>query len=152
MNKLLNRNNMTIERQGFYIQAFVVNMVITCMLHLTVNGSLTRYVKLRVAHAPGMPGTFSPPRLQRSPPVSDPGMHHGTCVTHVRWCMLGSLTRGGGENVPDIPGACATRNWTYLARGPCACVEDKIHHHAQCGLKRWKRSLQIIYRSWLLMT
>ena len=25
------------------------------------NGPLTRYVKLRVAHAPGMPGTFSPP-------------------------------------------------------------------------------------------
>ena len=23
--------------------------------------------------------------------VSDPGMHHGTCVTHVPWCMSGSL-------------------------------------------------------------
>ena len=31
-------------------------------------------------------------------------MHHGTCVTHVPWCMSGSLTDGGGENVPDIPG------------------------------------------------
>ena len=39
------------------------------------------------AHAPGMPGTFSP-----SPQVGDPGMHHGTCVTHVPWCMPGSLT------------------------------------------------------------
>ena len=29
-------------------------------------------------------------RLQRKPPVSDPGMHHGTCVTHVPWCMSGS--------------------------------------------------------------
>ena len=46
-------------------------------------------------------------RLQRKPLVSDPGMHHGTCVTHVPWCMSGSLTRGGGENVPGIPGACA---------------------------------------------
>ena len=27
----------------------------------TGNGPLTRYVKLRVAHAPGMPGTFFPP-------------------------------------------------------------------------------------------
>ena len=26
-----------------------------------VHGPLTRYVKLRVAHAPDMPGTFSPP-------------------------------------------------------------------------------------------
>ena len=40
-------------------------------------------------------------------------------VTHVPWCMSGSLTRGGGENVPGIPGACATCNFTYLARGPC---------------------------------
>ena len=46
-------------------------------------------------------------RLQRKLLVSDPGMHHGTCVTHVPWCMSGSLTRGGEENVPGIPGACA---------------------------------------------
>ena len=45
--------------------------------------------KITGAHAPGMPGTFSP-----SPQVSDSDMHHGTCVTHVPWCMLGSLTRG----------------------------------------------------------
>ena len=36
-----------------------------------------------------MSGTFSPP-----PRVRDPGMHHGTCVTHVPWCMSGSLTCG----------------------------------------------------------
>ena len=46
-------------------------------------------------------------RFQRKPLLSDPGMHHGTCVTHVSWCMSGSLTRGDGENVPGIPGACA---------------------------------------------
>ena len=42
-----------------------------------------------VAHAPGMPGTFSPPTR-----VSDPNMHHGTCATHVPWCMPGSLISG----------------------------------------------------------
>ena len=46
-------------------------------------------------------------RFQRKPIVSDPGMHHGTCVTHVPWCMSGSFTCGDGENVPGIPGACA---------------------------------------------
>ena len=46
-------------------------------------------------------------RLQGKMLVSDPGMHHGTCVTHVPWCMSGSLTCGGRENVPGIPGACA---------------------------------------------
>ena len=46
-------------------------------------------------------------RFQRKPLVGDPGMHHGTCVTHVPWCMSGSLICGDGENVPGIPGACA---------------------------------------------
>ena len=65
---------------------------------------LTKYVKLRVAHAPGMPGTFSP-----SSRVSDPDMHHGTCVTHVPWCMPGSLTsdflwsRWRGKTSPAFP-------------------------------------------------
>ena len=65
-------------------------------------------------------------RLQRQPLVSDPGMHHGTCVTHVPWCMSGSLFRDDGENVLDIPGACATRNSTYLAGGPW--VNTTKHH------------------------
>ena len=53
------------------------------------NGPLTRYAKLRITYAPGIPATFSPP-----PRGSDPDMHHGTCVTHVPWCMSGSLTSG----------------------------------------------------------
>ena len=44
------------------------------------------------------------------------------CITarasHVLWCISGSLTHGGGENVPGIPGACANCNSTYLVRGP----------------------------------
>ena len=65
-----------------YIALFMLSI---SMLH----GFVARYVKLRVAHAPGMPGTFSPP-----PRVSDPDMYHGTCVTHVPRCMPESLTRG----------------------------------------------------------
>ena len=61
-------------------------------------------------------------RLQRKPLVSVPDMHHGTCVTHVPWCMSGLLTRGGGENVRGIPGAWATRNFTYLIRGSWGCL------------------------------
>ena len=53
------------------------------------HGLLARYVKLPVAHAPEMPGTFSLPLW-----VSDPNMHHDTCVTHVPWCMTGSLPSG----------------------------------------------------------
>ena len=52
-----------------------------CDKNATSYGSIDRYEKLRVA--------FSPPSR-----VSDPNMHHGKCVTHVPWCMLGSLTSG----------------------------------------------------------
>ena len=53
-------------------------------------------------------------RLQRKPLVSDLNMRNGMCVTHVPWCMSGSLTGGGEENVPGIPGTCATRHFGYL--------------------------------------
>ena len=66
---------------------------------------------------------FARHRLQRKPLVSDPGMHHDTCVTHMPWCMSGSLTRGDGENVLGIPSACATRNFTNLVRGPWAKIQ-----------------------------
>ena len=56
--------------------------------------------------------------FQRKPLVNDPGMHHGTCVTHVPWCMSGLLSRNGGENVPGILGTRVTRNFGYLVRGP----------------------------------
>ena len=60
--------------------------------------------------------------LQRIQLVSDPGMHHGTCVTHVLWCMSESLTRGGGEKVPGIIGACATRTFVYLVKRSMLCA------------------------------
>ena len=78
-------------------------------------------------------------RFYPPPRVSDPDTHHGTCVTHVPWCMLGSLTGGflwsrrRGENVPGIPGACAICNFTYLVGGPwktrtCSSSMDIISH------------------------
>ena len=65
--------------------------------------------KIAGAHALGMPGKFSPP-----PRASDPGMHHGTCVTHVPWCMPGSLTndflwsRRRGKTFPAFPAHAQT--------------------------------------------
>ena len=85
----------------------------------TVNGPLTRYLELRLLMHRECREHLPRPRLQRKPLVNNPGMHHSTCVTHVPWCMSGSLVCGGGENVTGIPGACAIRNFTYLARGPC---------------------------------
>ena len=78
------------------------------------------------------PATFFPRhRLKKRLLVSDLGMRHGTCVTHVPWCMSGSLTRGGGENVPGILSACTTSNFTYLARGPLLhhCTDQAFLEH-----------------------
>ena len=51
--------------------------------------ALTRVHDLWDLFVNSLPGTFYPP-----PRVSDPDMHHGTCATHVPWCMPGSLNSG----------------------------------------------------------
>ena len=40
---------------------------------------------------------------QRKQLVSDPSMHHGTCITHVPRCMLDSLSHGGRETFQAFP-------------------------------------------------
>ena len=74
-------------------------------------------------------------RLQRKPLVSDPGMHHGTCFTHVPWCMSGSLTRGGGENFPAFPAH---------AQPVILCIWQETHWleiFAVCSLFWWHISV-----------
>ena len=75
--------------------------------------------------------------LQRKPLDNDPDMHHGMCVTQAPWCMWGSLTSGGRENIPSIPSACATCNFTYLARGPCTSIFPGQESCFQIGLMTW---------------
>ena len=73
----------------YYILSTSFTSFIVVILEVSDHGPLAGYVKLQVAHAPGMPVTFSPP-----PRVCDPDMHHGTCETRVPLCMTGSLTSG----------------------------------------------------------
>ena len=68
------------------------------------NVPLTRYIKLRVVHALGIAIL--------------------ACITARASRKSGLLTRGGGKTVPGIPGACTTRNFTYMARGPCITADD----------------------------
>ena len=81
----------------------------------------------------GNAGNVSPRRrFQRKPLVSDPGMHHGTCVTHVPWCMSGSHACSDGENVPGIPGACAPailRIWQEAH-----CHQGRSFQNWHCGI------------------
>ena len=41
--------------------------------------------------------SFPRHQFQRKPLVNNSGMHHGTWVTHVPWCVSGSLIRDGGK-------------------------------------------------------
>ena len=96
------------------------------------NGPLARYVKCGLRMRRQCRERCPRHRFQRKPLDSDPAMHHGTCATHVPWCVSGSLTRGGRENVPGKPGACATRNFVYLVRGPylfLLCNRFEILHN-----------------------
>ena len=56
----------------------LLDKVVVVTLFPTSTWASCQIRKIAGAHAPGMPGTISP-----SPQVSDPDMHHGTCVTHV---------------------------------------------------------------------
>ena len=87
-----------------------VCLSVTPFSQYSCHGPLARYVKLRVAHAPGMPGTFSLPR------VSDTDMH-------MPWCMPGSLTSSFLWS--QLRGKCSRHSWrmrnphfTYLVWGP----------------------------------
>ena len=82
-----------------------------------------------------MPGTFFPPAR-----VSDPDMHHDTCMAHEPWCMPESLTSGfiwsrWRVNVTGIPGACATRNFTYLVRGQL--LQPMTFQHTEAYMHLW---------------
>ena len=85
---------------------------------IRAHGPLTRYVKLRVARAPGMPGTLSP-QLASKETASQRSRHASMHVRPARAVMhVGIANPRWRGNVHGIPGACATRNFTYLARGP----------------------------------
>ena len=145
-----------------------------------VNGPLARYVRLWVAHVPGMLGTFSQlPRIsdpdtvcangiwptldidilgweiviirelfdyatsdicrkrQTYPFVKTADMHHGTC--DARSVMHARITK---EQFPfkNILGACTTRNFMYVVRGPCSSRKwglNKIGDILQTTPLRW---------------
>ena len=84
----------------------------------TRNGPLTRCVKLRVVHALGMPRRF--PRHRRlAIPTCITARSSRTCrdARRDRYLLI-SFQVGGEENVLDIPGARATRTFTYMVRDP----------------------------------
>ena len=96
---------------------WVVHTSYTGWYYKAAHGPLTRYVKLQVAHAPGMPGTFSPAAdFKGYRKLAIPAcitardaravMHVG--IAYLRW--RGKRSRHSRR--------MRTRNFAYLARGP----------------------------------
>ena len=73
---------------------------------------------------------FPSDRLQRKPLVRDHGMHHGMGVMHMPWCMSGSLTCGGGENI----GTCNPQLYVSDKR-PIEWINSLISGRCSCSLK-----------------
>ena len=66
-------------------------------------------------------------RLQRKLLVSDPYMHHDTCVTHVPWCMSGSLNQRWQGKRSRHSRRMRARNFTYLVWGPSRPISSSLN-------------------------
>ena len=76
------------------------------------HGPLARYVNLRVAHAPGVPGTFLPATTGKRPRHASRHARHARAVMHVGIANLRiPLNSVAGENVPGIPEPATLRIW-----------------------------------------
>ena len=65
------------------IPAWKVNMVLEARAVFS-HGTVTRYAKLRVAHAPGMPGTF-PRHCGLAIPHASLHVRHARAVMHAKF-------------------------------------------------------------------
>ena len=85
-------------------------------------GPLTRYVKLRVAHAPGMPGTFSPPPISKG--------RTPACITARAWRTCRDACR---DRYPSVVGktfpAFPAHAQTAIFR-----IWQEAHYRISCGL------------------
>ena len=76
--------------------------------------------------------------ISLSPRVSDPGIHHGTCVAAIweeaNWRTCRDACRDiANYRLPfksvvgkTLPGICAIRNFTYLVRGPRQTIRGAV--------------------------
>ena len=88
------------------------------MCYTLYHGPLTRHVKIA--------GYVCARNTRNVFPATDLKGNHwlaiSACITARAWPTCRDASRDRyprcGENVPGIPGACAIRNFAYLARGP----------------------------------
>ena len=153
--------NVSIVRYGLLLNKYMIqHYVVTHISHVAwASYEISKLVGCAWA---GNAGNVFPHRQhQRKPLVSDPGMHRCTCLTHVPWCISGSLTRGNGENVLGIPSACAPvilRIWQEAHTSTCifhtpshgTCFTTAFqtsHQKGFCRLTKMRLHLKTLHTS-----
>ena len=93
---------------------------------------------------------FSRHWLQRKPLVVDPGMHHGSWVTSVPWCMSGSLNHDGGEKRSRYSRRMRNRQFFYIwQEAHCLHIDAKnIGTYDLChAIERGNDKIKYVRRS-----
>ena len=80
-------------------------------------------------------------RIKMKPLVSDPACITARASRTCRGECRDRLIRNVGENVPGIPGACATRNFTYLIRA----IDNRYPKLTTLSLSRSSSRLSIAF-------
>ena len=88
---------------------------------------------------------FSRHRLLRKPLVSDHGMHHGTYVTHVPWCMSGSNPRWRGKRSRHSRRMC-NLHFNVSGKRAMVTVLTSICASANCAIIGIGNVLLMMYR------
>ena len=141
----LSENNFLMKNIHLWMVLFVKFSIIRLLCKsscpmIPSHGPLIKHVKLQVAHAPGMQGTFPP-----SQRVSDPAMHHGTCVMHVSWCMAGSLASGflwkrwQGKTFPAFPAHAQPTFYVSGKRPMGSCTALYSADAVLTGMGAWRK-------------
>ena len=103
-----------------------------------LHGPLDRYAKSRVAHAPGMPGTFSPPPTSKKTAIWR-SRHASRHVRHARAVMHAGIAtpRWRGKTLPAFPAhaqLAILRIWQEAHGDNKPLPEPILSYHLVCSV------------------
>ena len=132
----------------------------SCVCHSPLNflrnGPLTRYAKLWVAHAPGMPGTFFPPPTSKET-ASQRSRYASRHVSDARAVMHVGIANSRWWGKRSQHSRCmGNPQFTYLARGPCQNPQEEVvpkeYHYQQSQLWVPNTLKNVSRRTWTRIT
>ena len=109
------KNRFGIDIVNLLSFVYILHMKENDPINFAPRCSLLLYISLYSSHSPYPIRKIN--RHQREPLVSDPGMHHGTCVTHLPRCMSGTLTRDRRE-IPSRHSRCVHNPHFFFGKRP----------------------------------